>query len=147
MNNMTIGSLAGAVGVKVPTIRYYEQIGLMPLADRTGGNQRRYGRAERERLTFIRHSRELGFTIEDIRELLDLSDKPETSCDAAHTIAARQVLGIERRIGQLEALRQELVRIAESCRGGTSVADCRIVHSLADHGLCEHDHHGDKPVP
>ncbi len=140
---LTIGALASATEVKVPTIRYYEQIGLLPKADRTEGNQRRYGQAERERLTFIRHARDLGFSVEDIRELLDLSDKPNTPCDAAHAIADRQVGAIARRIRQLEGLLNELSRIAESCRGGRMAADCRIIHALADHGQCVQDHRGD----
>lgn len=138
---LTIGDLSRHVGVKVPTIRYYEEIGLMPVVTRTEGNQRRYGKVDRDRLAFIRHSRDLGFTVDDIRELLTLSDRPDTPCDAAHAIASRQVSAIERRIGQLQALREELDRIATSCRGGTSVSDCRIVHALSDHALCAHDHH------
>lgn len=140
---LTIGDLSHHVGVKVPTIRYYEEIGLMPAVVRTGGNQRRYGTAERERLAFIRHSRDLGFSIEDIRELLALSDRPDTPCDAAHALASRQIIAIERRITQLQALRSELDRIATSCAGGTSVSDCRIVHALADHALCAQEHDSD----
>ena len=136
----TIGTLSRAVGVKVPTIRYYDQIGLMSHADRTEGNQRRYTAADRDRLSFIKHARDLGFTIDDIRELLNLSDRPDTPCDAAHSIAARQVLVIQRRISQLQTLQSELSRIADSCRGGTSISDCRIVHALSDHSQCTHDH-------
>lgn len=139
-NGSTIGALARATEVKVPTIRYYEQIGLLPKADRTEGNQRRYGRAERERLSFIRHARDLGFAVEDIRELLALSDRPDTPCDAAHAIAGRQAAAIAKRIAQLTDLQAELSRIAESCRGGKMVADCRVIHALADHGQCTHDH-------
>ncbi|MGO4835845.1 MerR family transcriptional regulator, partial [Rhizobiaceae sp. 2RAB30] len=68
----TIGDLSRKTGVKVPTIRYYEQMGLMAQAERSEGNQRRYGAAERDRLSFIKHARDLGLTIESIRELLDL---------------------------------------------------------------------------
>jgi len=140
VSSATIGALSRAVGVKVPTIRYYEQIGLMSHADRTEGNQRRYTVTDRDRLSFIRHARDLGFTIDDIRELLNLSDRPDTPCDAAHSIAARQVEVIQRRILQLQTLQTELARIADSCRGGTSISDCRIVHALADHGQCTHEH-------
>lgn len=137
---LSIGALARSADVKVPTIRYYEQIGLLPKADRTEGNQRRYGRAERERLSFIRHARDLGFSIEDIRELLELSDQPNKPCDAAHAIAARQIAAIARRVAQLQGLQRELSRIADSCRGGKMAADCRVIHALADHGQCAHDH-------
>ena len=73
---LTIGALGRKTGTKVQTIRYYEQIGLMPEPDRTEGGQRRYGDNEQDRLAFIRHARQLGFSLEAIRELLDLSDQP-----------------------------------------------------------------------
>ena len=75
--HLTIGQLAKQTGCKVQTIRYYEQIGLMPKALRTEGNQRRFGQAHLERLTFVRHSRELGFPLSAIRELLRLGDNPK----------------------------------------------------------------------
>lgn len=137
---LSIGALAIATEIKVPTIRYYEQIGLLPSPDRTEGNQRRYGREDRERLIFIRHARDLGFSVEDIRELLALQDNPETPCDAAHALAARQVEAIARRIEQLTGLQTELIRIADSCRGGRMASDCRVIHALADHGQCAGHH-------
>jgi DNA-binding transcriptional MerR regulator len=137
---LTIGALAMATDVKVPTIRYYEQIGLLPLADRTEGNQRRYGKPERVRLSFIRHARDLGFSVDDIRELLALQDNPATPCDAAHALAARHVGAISRRLEQLTVLKAELTRIAESCRGGRMASDCRVIHALADHGQCSQEH-------
>lgn len=73
---LSIGDLARRSGCKVQTIRYYEQIGLMPEPGRTSGNQRLYGEKQADRLAFIRHSRELGFPLEAIRELLELSDDP-----------------------------------------------------------------------
>jgi hypothetical protein len=69
-----------------------------------------------------------------------LSDRPEKPCDAAHAIAARQVEIIQHRIVRLQTLQAELKRIATSCLGGRSVSDCRIVHALADHSQCAHDH-------
>ena len=89
--DLTIGQLASQTGCKVQTIRYYEQIALMPEAARTAGNQRRYYRWHLERLAFIRHSRELGFPLDAIRELLSLADNPERSCEAADRIARRQL--------------------------------------------------------
>mgnify|MGYP003138071549 CR=1 FL=1 len=71
---LTIGTLSKKTGTKVQTIRYYEQIGLMPEPGRTEGGQRRYDNAQLDRLSFIRHSRQLGFSLDAIRELLDLSD-------------------------------------------------------------------------
>jgi Cu(I)-responsive transcriptional regulator len=129
---LTIGELAERTGCKVQTIRYYEQIGLMPEAVRTEGNQRRFGPSHLERLAFIRHSRELGFPLEAIRELLDLADDPERSCEAADRIAKRQLRQVESRIARLETLKAELRRMIRQCRG-SRIADCRIIEALANH--------------
>ena len=135
----TIGQLAGRTGCKVQTIRYYEQIGLMPEPLRTEGNQRRYGARHLERLAFIRHSRELGFPLEAIRELLDLADDPHRSCEAADGIARRQLHQVESRIARLLALKTELERMIVQCRG-RQIADCRVIEVLADHAHCLTEH-------
>lgn len=137
---MSIGELSRRTSVKVPTIRYYEQVGLMPLAPRTDGKQRRYGAPEVSRLNFIRHARELGFEVEAIRELLQLSETPDQSCAEADAIARRHMIEVERRIEQLMALRSELQRMVEECSHGR-VGECRVIQVLADHGQCEHEHH------
>jgi DNA-binding transcriptional MerR regulator len=141
--DLSIGQLAAPTGVKVQTIRYYEQIGLMPETSRTHGNQRRYGRSHLARLAFIRHSRELGFPLEAIRELLSLADAPDCSCAAADAIAQRQLKAVERRIQQLRALKAELERMVAQC-GGSTIHDCRVIEVLADasHGHCLTDQHG-----
>jgi len=136
---LTIGTLARRTGTKVQTIRYYEQIGLMPEPGRTAGGQRRYGEAELDRLAFVRHARQLGFTLEAIRELLDLSDHPEKSCDEADQIARRQLRQVELRMARLEALRTELERMVHECSGGNT-ADCRVLEVLRDHSECLTDH-------
>ena len=110
---LTIGSLAKRTGTKVQTIRYYEQIGLMPEPGRTEGGQRRYGEAELDRLSFVRHARQLGFSLDAIRELLDLSDHPNRSCEEADAIARRQLKQVEQRMARLKALRTELKRVVE----------------------------------
>ena len=138
---LTIGTLARRTGTKVQTIRYYEEIGLMPEPGRTGGGQRRYGEAELDRLAFIRHARQLGFPLDAIRELLDLSDHPSRSCEEADTIARRQLRQVEQRIARLEALRTELQRMVAECSGGRS-ADCRVLEVLRDHSECLTDHDG-----
>ena len=76
MADISIGELARRSGVKVPTIRYYEQARLLPIPGRTEGHQRRYGRAAVGRLNFIRRARELGFEVSAVRELLALSEQP-----------------------------------------------------------------------
>lgn len=136
----TIGHLSRICGCKLQTIRYYEQIGLMPPPERTAGNQRIYDARHAARLTFIRHSRELGFTLAAIRELLRLADHPERSCATVDKIARDQLVEVESRIKRLAALRAELKRMVNECQGGT-VADCRIVEVLANHG-----HSCDVPV-
>ena len=103
---LSIGALAKEAGVKVPTIRYYEQIGLLDVPPRTDGQQRRTISEAVRRLNFIRHSRELGFEIEDIRELLSLSTQPNKPCENADKITARHLASVNLRIKQLTALRE-----------------------------------------
>jgi Cu(I)-responsive transcriptional regulator len=136
---LAIGKLAKRTGTKVQTIRYYEQIGLLPKPGRTEGGQRRYGDADLDRLAFIRHARQLGFTLEAIRELLDLSDNPSRSCAEVDVIAHRQLKEVEARIARLEALRKELKRMLRECSRNT-VSDCRVLEVLCDHGACLADH-------
>ncbi|QFG38134.1 DNA-binding transcriptional MerR regulator [Paracoccus pantotrophus] len=136
---IAIGKLAKATGVKVPTIRYYEQIGLLPPPERTAGNQRLYTPKAQERLAFIRHARDLGFPLEAIRELLSLSDHPGQPCTAADQIARRQLAAVEARIARLGALRDELQRMLAHCACGI-IADCRVIEVLGNHALCAHDH-------
>jgi DNA-binding transcriptional MerR regulator len=100
-----------AVRSRPSAIRYYEQIGLIQAAGRTAGNQRRYGQRQFERLAFIRHSRELGFPLDAIRELLSLADDLDRSCKAVDHIAARQLRLVESRIARLQALKSELKRM------------------------------------
>jgi DNA-binding transcriptional MerR regulator len=137
---LPIGQLAKATGVKVPTVRYYEQIGLMPAPPRTDGNRRLYATADAHRLTFIRHARELGFEIDAIRTLLTLQDDPGQSCAAADIIARARLGEVEQRIASLQALKIELERMVEGCSHG-HVAQCRVIEVLADHGKCLHGDH------
>ena len=142
MADFSIGELARETGCKVPTIRYYEDIGILPEASRTAGNQRRYGHAALERLAFVRHARELGFGLDDIRTLLDLSDRPDRSCTEADAIARAQLAAVERRMRSLAALKTELERMIDHHCGGT-VTDCRVIRVLSDHALCLADRHPD----
>ncbi|MDN2565969.1 helix-turn-helix domain-containing protein [Aquibium sp. A9E412] len=135
----SIGTLARRTGVKVPTIRYYEQCGLMEAAERTAGNQRRYDAAALERLVFIRHARELGFPLEAIRDLIALAGHPARPCAAADRIAADHLRAVRARIARLERLERELARIAAACSAG-SVAECRVLEALADHSHCTGAH-------
>ncbi|MGA0542680.1 MerR family transcriptional regulator [Neotabrizicola sp. VNH66] len=136
---LTIGKLGQATGVKVPTIRFYEQIGLLPEAGRSAGNQRLYDRATQDRLAFIRHARELGFPIEAIRDLLSLSDRPDQPCAAVDDIARAQLKSVQARIARLKTLELELHRMLDQCACGT-IKDCRVIETLGDHALCAHEH-------
>ncbi len=135
-----IGELARRTGTKVQTIRYYEEIGLLPPPPRTAGNQRRYDRGRRQRLAFIRHARELGFSLDAIRTLLDLVDRPDQPCEKADAVARARLVEVESRIARLLALREELQRMVRECRGGR-VAQCRVIEVLADHGRCLYADH------
>jgi DNA-binding transcriptional MerR regulator len=140
----SIGELARRSGSKVQTVRYYEQVGLMPAPVRTPGNQRRYDGRHAKRLAFIRHSRELGFPLEAIRDLLSLADSPHQSCDAADVIARTQLEDVKRRIARLQALKRELERMLAQCGHG-KVADCRVIEVLGDHSCCQVDDHHSAP--
>jgi DNA-binding transcriptional MerR regulator len=139
MTMYSIGDMSRRTGVKVPTIRYYEQMGLLDAPERSEGNQRRYGRPELERLAFIRHARDLGFAIEAIRELIDLSGHEERRCANADKIAQEQLTAVGERIARLRRLERELERIATCCTGET-VGDCYVIRALSDHDLCADEH-------
>jgi DNA-binding transcriptional MerR regulator len=136
-----IGELARRTNSKVPTIRYYEQIGLLSPPRRSAGNHRLYGPQHEARLGFIRHSRELGFSQHAIRELLDLSDVPERSCEAIDEIAREHLNEVNLRVDRLTRLKAELERMINQCAGG-NVTKCRIIETLAEpsHALCLDNH-------
>lgn len=126
---MKIGELASATATKVETVRYYEKIGLLPPPARNSANYRAYGIDHLARLSFIRRARDLGFTLEAVRELLTLSDDKTQSCEAVDSIARVHLADIDRKVADLSALRTELDRVIGSCRHGT-VADCKIIETL-----------------
>jgi DNA-binding transcriptional MerR regulator len=136
----SIGALSQRAQVKVPTIRYYEEMGLLEAPERTAGNQRRYDAAGLERLKFIKHARALGFSIEAIAELIELQGHPDRSCASATRIACAQLETVQTKIRQLRALETELLRISGGCDGQGLAEDCYVLASLADHALCHDDH-------
>lgn len=127
---LNITAAAQATDLKVETIRWYESVGLVPAPPRSAGNYRVYGPAHVERLIFIKRSRDLGFTLDEIRALLDLADHPQRNCAEVETIARAHLAEIERKAVDLERLAVELRRIIASCSGG-NVADCKIVENLS----------------
>lgn len=136
---LTIGAVSKRTGIKIPTIRFYEAEGLVGTPHRTESGRRLYGESDAQRLSFIRHARTLGFELDDIRSLLDLSDHPDRSCNEADRIARRHLGDVEARIAQLQALKRELARVVASCAGGRA-AQCKVIEALADHALCEAEH-------
>jgi DNA-binding transcriptional MerR regulator len=137
--DLAIGELSRRTGVKVPTIRYYEQIGLLLSPARTEGQQRRYDGEDVRRLAFIRHARELGFEVDAIRQLLELVGQPRRSCSEVHEITRAHLDAVNDKIARLMALRDELqaMVICDNKR----VEECRIVEVLTDHSHCTHHRH------
>ncbi|WP_158810908.1 helix-turn-helix domain-containing protein [Beijerinckia sp. L45] len=140
MDEFSIGTAATRSGVKVPTIRYYEQIGLLAAPTRSDSNQRVFSDRDLRRLLFIRHARELGFEIDAIKTLLALQDNPDQSCATADLIARARLVEVEQRLVSLTALKAELETMITSCGKGV-VADCQVIEVLADHGKCMNGKH------
>jgi Cu(I)-responsive transcriptional regulator len=126
---LSIGDLGKATNTKVETVRYYERIGLLPKPPRTSGNYRDYGAPELARLSFIRRSRDLGFSLDQVRALLGLSDDRSCDCAGIDQIANAHLREVDRKIADLKALRRELKAVIDSCDGGT-VGECRIIEAL-----------------
>lgn len=126
MVNLTIGHLSAATGVKVETIRYYERSGLVAPPARAAGNYRSYGSADVARLRFIRRTRDLGFGLQEVRALLDLAAQGGRDCGEVDALATHHLAEVDRKIGDLTALRRQLSAAISTCAGGT-IAECRIL--------------------
>lgn len=138
--NVSIGAASARSGVRVPTIRYYEQIGLLPKPLRTKSNRRLYGARDLGRLAFIRRGRELGFNTEAIRALLALHDSPNQSCKTADAIARARLQEVQERIDDLLALQGELERMIAAC-DVRRVAECRVIEALTGDGVRPGEEH------
>ena len=134
LSNLSIGTVAKQTGCTVPTIRYYEEIGLLPPAARSESGQRHYGEATLRRLAFIRRCRDFGFSIEQVRELVGLVDEPERPCTEVRDIAALHLAEVRRKLVQLRELEASLDAFVcscdSACAGGAAV-DCTILDGLA----------------
>ncbi len=126
-----IGQLAKETGCKIPTIRYYEEIGILPEPRRSAGNRRLYTSRHLKCLVFIQHCRELGFSQTAVRELLALSEHADRSCNAVTVVARTHLDSVNRRIAKLTAMKTELERMVASCSGGR-IDQCRIIETLED---------------
>lgn len=133
-NNMTIGRLATETRCTVPTIRYYEEIGLLPEASRRMSGHRVYGDGDLRRLTFIRRCRDFGFPIEQIRNLVALVGSPERDCTAARDLAAEHLVEVRRKLKELRALERSLKSFVNDCNAqcaGGPAGACVILEDLA----------------
>ena len=133
-NGITIGDLAIATQCTVPTIRYYEEVGLLPAASRSSGGQRVYSSTYLRRLTFIRRCRDFGFPIERIKELIALVGSPEQDCTAARDLAQQHLNSVRRKVKELRALERSLKQYVDACEtqcaGGPS-SGCVILEDLS----------------
>jgi len=136
---LSIGTVARQTGCTVPTIRYYEQIGLLPAAPRSESGQRHYGEAAQRRLSFIRRCRDFGFSIEQVRELVGLVDEPQRPCTEARDVAAGHLAQVRHKLQELRALEASLSTFVSgcsaACAGGPAV-DCNILEDLSGRKLC-----------
>jgi MerR family transcriptional regulator, copper efflux regulator len=134
MRELKIGELAELTGTSLPTIRYYEQIGLLPRAPRQAGGQRVYSRDDVERLTFIRRCREFDFSIEQVRALVAIVHDPKSSCMDARDMAAEHLTAVRAKMRELKALERSLVGFVKtcdtSCAGGPG-PECVLLDDLA----------------
>jgi len=127
----SIGALSKRTGCNIETIRYYERIGLMPPASRSDGGHRLYGEAQSRRLGFIRRTRELGFTLDQIRTLLKLVDGGRYTCAQLKRITVRHLDEVRRKVADLRKIERVVREMATRCDGG-SVPECPVVDALFD---------------
>jgi MerR family mercuric resistance operon transcriptional regulator len=128
-DEMTIGQLSGLTGVNIETIRYYEKIKLLPMPRRTANGRRVYGPAERRILAFVRRSRELGFSLDEVRGLLRLGGPEKASCREVRKVAAQHLSDIRAKISDLCKLERLLATTIARCTG-TAAPECPVLDIL-----------------
>jgi len=128
---MNIGTLSRLAQVPVDTIRYYEKLALIPPARRSDGGYRIYAEQDVQRLCFIRRAKALGFTLEEIAGLLELSEQREDMAEVKAAALAR-IAAIEGKITQLQRIRDALAGLVEACPGHGALAQCPIMAALAE---------------
>ncbi len=134
---LRIGGLAARTGTNAPTIRYYEEIGLLPPAGRREGGQRCFDEDDVKRLTFIRRCREFGFPIEQIRTLVSLMHDPARSCLEARELAQDHLDAVRAKVIELKALERSIAAFVQTCDAtcaGGPGPDCSILEDLAESG-------------
>ena len=136
MDRLTIGEVAKQAHVRIETLRYYEQMGLVAPPPRNGSNYRLYPEETIRRVQFIKRAQQLGFSLKDITELLALRATPETPCADIRTRAVAHIDTIEGKIRALDAMKAVLTQLVAECPGQGAITDCPILASLdAEGGL------------
>lgn len=133
---MNIGTVAEQAGVPAKTIRYYEDIGLIRKAERLPNGYRAYSEHEMRELNFIKRARDLGFSVEEVRDLLDLWRNRRRTSSAVKALVTRHLEVLEHKIGELESMRRSLAHLVERCRGDER-PDCPILDDLGRASACE----------
>lgn len=128
---IAIGELSRRTGVNIETVRYYERIGLLRVPARSGGRYRRYRPEDERRLNFVRRSRDLGFSLEQVRALLHLADRRDRSCGEVRDLALDHLAQVRRKAADLKRLEGVLDAMVSSCTGGP-VPDCPLIDALFD---------------
>ena len=131
---LTIGLLAERGGCSVPTIRYYEEIGLLPPADRKAGGHRVYGEADLRRLRFVRRCRDFDFSTGEIKALADVMEDADRSCVEVRDLAAARLASVRSKLLELRTLERDLKRFVESCEStclGSTGAQCIVLDDLS----------------
>lgn len=132
METLTIGQLAKKAKVNIQTVRYYERRGLIPEPPRRRSGYRQYSHDDLERIQFIRHAQEVGFTLREISELLSLRVHPNTTCTQVRERAKAKIAEIEEKIHALERMKTALTRLAAKCQGDGPTSECPILESLGE---------------
>ena len=130
-SHLRIGEWARRTGVRISTIRYYGEVGLLPEAGRGFGGQRHYGASHVQRLTFIKRCRQLGFSQDNVRTLLARTDQSDASCEDVAQLAEKHLETVRDKLADLQAMEKSLEGIIHACQGGR-IKDCRIIEALAN---------------
>jgi len=130
MPGLTIGKVAEAAGVKIDTLRYYERQGILPRPPRTHSNYRVYTPETISQVRFIKRAQALGFSLEEIRELLRLRSAQGASCEEVRRQAEEKIRQLDEKIRSLERMKAALQELVKACAGAGPVIDCPIIESL-----------------
>jgi MerR family copper efflux transcriptional regulator len=131
-SGLTIGRLAQAAGVGIPTVRFYERRGLLPRPQRRASGYRSFDPDVVQRIRFIRHAQELGFSLKEVEDLLDLRMDPRRSCADVRQRAMEKIADIDAKVAGLARMRKVLDRLVETCPGDAPTTDCPILEALED---------------